>query len=145
MCRCRTAKSFASCQLDALSSERALKRGLGHPIRAKVFDIMDGKEPGQVLPSTVHAALDRANRNPTDGRGVLIGQPLGHDQKQGFTMLGRKPRERSEHVLDITLGILIGRCPEASSEEPVRVLDLASLLPVLAIEAVAQDREQPCL
>src|SRR3954452_910954 len=90
-------------------------------------------------------ALDRAHSDATDPRGILIGQPLSYDQQQRLPVLDRELGQRLEHVLDIALRGLLRGCPKASSEEPVWVLDLAALLPVLAIEAVAQDREQPCL
>src|SRR3954465_14268733 len=60
-----------------------------------------------------------------------------------LTLIDRKLGESLKHVLNITLPILLGRCPKVSRIGAVRVLDMATVVTILAQERVAQDREQP--
>ena len=91
--------------------EGALKGCLHYLVRAKVLGIFDRKQMSQPQPSAVHPALDRASRDTTDLGRFLIGQALGHDQKQRLSLINGDLGQCSQHILNVTLPILLGRCP----------------------------------
>ena len=89
------------------------------------------------------AGLHGPDRDTTDLGGILIRHTLSRNQDQRLTLIDRKLGESLKHVLNITLPILLGRCPKVSRIGAVRVLDMATVVTILAQERVAQDREQP--
>src|SRR3954470_22223704 len=95
-------------------------------------------------PTPMHPALQGPHRDATHLGGFLVRQALRRNQDQSLPILGRKSRERLTHVRKVTPCMLLRQCPQASGVEPIRVLKLASYFPMLAVERIAQDCEQPC-
>src|SRR5215207_9863137 len=91
----------------------------------------------------MHAALHGAEPNSTDLGGFLIRQALRPNQDQSFPILWRKSCERFAQVPELAPRILILGWPKVRRIGPVRVRNLVFGLSILAVEQVAQDREQP--
>src|SRR5215210_646376 len=82
----------------------------------------------------MHPALYGAYRHAT---------ALSRNQDQGFTIFWRKSCKRRAHVLEVTRRTLIRGCAKLSRIGAVGVRNFVLGPPVLAVEEVAQDREQP--
>src|SRR5215207_5880254 len=93
----------------------------------------------------MHPALDRADGHATDLRRLLIGQALRRNQDQGFPLIDRELSQSRAHVLEVALGILFRDCPTVGRVGPLWIAHLPLCFAMLAVEGVAQDREQPCI
>src|SRR5215207_8958009 len=92
----------------------------------------------------MHPALYGPNRDTADLGSFLVGQALRRNQDQGFTMLWRQSCERLAQVLEVTPCTLVRGCAELARIGPIWVRNFVLGPAVLAVEEVAQDREQPC-
>src|SRR3954466_540472 len=91
----------------------------------------------------MHPALDRAHSHATDLSRLRIRQALRPNQDQSFPMLDRELSQSRTQVRKITPCSLFRDRHETVSIRPGWVLYFAMGFPILAVERVTQDREQP--
>src|SRR6185437_15766323 len=90
-------------------------------------------------------ALHSADRAVADLGGFLIGEAGGTDEDHRLTLVVRQPGKGLLEIGKVHVAELLRVHGHALGEQPVAVLHLAAALAHLAVELVAQDREQPGL
>jgi hypothetical protein len=125
------------------SPKRSLKSSLDRRVRVELLPLLDGQHLSKPAPRPVDPALDRPHSHPAYLGGFLVRQTFRPDQEQGLTLVEGNVGQSLAEILEVEPGTLLGRSRKPGCIGAVRVLDLASSLPVLGMKEVAQDREQP--
>ena len=122
---------------------RLLRQQRGDRVFTDLGGIVDPQKLGQARARAVHAALDRADCAAANLRRLLVREALGPDEQKRLALIGGKLGKRGPEIGKLEMAILLGENGKRMLVGFVRVVDLASELPVLREENVAQDREQP--
>src|SRR3954454_9323519 len=91
----------------------------------------------------MHPTLYGPNRDTADLSRFLVGHAFSRNQNQGFAILWRQSCECLAQVLEVTSRTLIRGCAKLACIGAARVRNFVLGPAVLAVEEVAQDREQP--
>src|SRR4051794_31927350 len=131
--------------LDGSHDLRVLEGGLHQPIWAEIVPVFHLQHRGKLSASPVDAAFERAHGNTAQSRRVLVGLALFHHQKESLALFQRQMRQCLVKVVQHQFEFLLGLNHQASGKAALWVFDLPSVFTVLRVDAIAQDREQPCL